>query len=39
MDGIQRAGIGINRKILSDMAISDAQGFARIVELAKEKTA
>jgi large subunit ribosomal protein L20 len=39
MDGIQKAGIGMNRKILADMAVSDARGFARIVEMAKEKTA
>jgi large subunit ribosomal protein L20 len=39
MDGIQKAGIGMNRKILADMAVSDARGFARIAEMAKEKTA
>ena len=39
MDGIQKAGIGMNRKILADMAVSDARGFTRIVEMAKEKTA
>lgn len=38
MDGIQKAGIGINRKVLADMAVSDAEGFARIVEMAREKT-
>lgn len=39
MHGIQKAGIGMNRKILADMAVSDVRGFARIVEMAKEKTA
>lgn len=39
MDGLQKAGIGMNRKILADMAVSDAKGFARIVEMAREKTA
>jgi large subunit ribosomal protein L20 len=39
MEGIQKAGIGVNRKILADMAVSDANGFARIVEKAREKTA
>lgn len=39
MDGIQKAGIGMNRKILADMAVSDAKGFARVVEMAREKTA
>ena len=37
MDGMQKAGIGINRKILADMAVSDARGFTRIVEIAREK--
>ena len=39
MDGMQKAGIGVNRKILADMAVSDARGFARVVEMVKEKTA
>lgn len=39
MDGMQKAGIGMNRKILADMAVSDARGFARVVEMVKEKTA
>lgn len=39
MDGIQKAGVQVNRKILADMAVSDAPGFAKIVEMAKEKTA
>ena len=29
----------MNRKILSDMAISDAEGFAKLAELAKSKLA
>jgi len=39
MDGIQKAGIGLNRKILADMAVSDPGGFARIVETTREKAA
>jgi large subunit ribosomal protein L20 len=39
MDGMQKAGIGMNRKILADMAVSDTRGFARVVEMVKEKTA
>ena len=39
MDGIQKAGIRVNRKILADMAVSDTTGFSKIVEVAKEKTA
>jgi len=38
IDGLQKAGVGIDRKILADMAVSDAEGFAKIVEMAKEKT-
>jgi large subunit ribosomal protein L20 len=36
MAGIEKAGIGVNRKVLADMAVSDAGGFARIVEIARE---
>jgi large subunit ribosomal protein L20 len=39
MDGIQKAGIGLNRKVLADMAVSDANGFAKIVEMAKQSAA
>jgi len=39
MDGIQKAGIGLNRKVLADMAVSDANGFAKIVDMAKQRAA
>ncbi len=29
----------MNRKVLSDMAINDAEGFAKLAELAKTKLA
>ena len=35
MYGLKTAGIDINRKMLSEMAISDAEGFAKLVEIAK----
>ncbi|MPQ44962.1 50S ribosomal protein L20 [Clostridium tarantellae] len=35
MNGLKLAGIEINRKMLSEMAINDAQGFANLVETAK----
>lgn len=35
MYGLKVAGIDINRKMLSEMAISDAEGFAKLVEVAK----
>lgn len=35
MNGIKKAGIDLNRKMLSEIAIHDPQGFAGIVEKAK----
>ena len=37
MNGLKLAGIEINRKMLSEMAINDAQGFANLEETAKAK--
>ena len=37
MHGLKLAGIEMNRKILSELAISDAEGFASLVTAAKEK--
>ena len=39
MYGLKLAGIDINRKMLSEMAISDPEGFASLVEVAKSKLA
>lgn len=39
MHGLKLAGADINRKMLSDMAISDPEGFASLVELAKSRIA
>ena len=33
------AGVELNRKVLADMAINDAEGFATLAELAKSKIA
>ena len=35
MDGLKKSGIEINRKMLSEMAINDAEGFAKLCETAK----
>jgi large subunit ribosomal protein L20 len=35
MYGLKQAGITLDRKVLSDMAINDAAAFAKLVELAK----
>ena len=34
--GLTKAGVEVNRKMLADLAISDAQTFAKIVAVAKE---
>ena len=39
MYGLKLAGVEMNRKVLSDMAINDAEGFAKLTELAKSKLA
>ena len=39
MYGLKLAGVEMNRKVLSDMAINDAEGFAKLAELAKAKLA
>lgn len=39
MHGLKLAGVEVNRKMLSDMAINDAEGFKSLAELAKSKTA
>ena len=36
MHGLKVAGVEINRKILADMAVNDAQGFATLAEVAKK---
>jgi len=35
MNGLKKAGIDLDRKILSDIAITDAASFASLVEKAK----
>ncbi len=35
MNGLKKANIDINRKMLSEIAINDAEGFAKLVETAK----
>ncbi len=34
--GLTKAGVEVNRKMLADLAISDANAFAKLVEVAKE---
>ena len=39
MHGLKVAGVEVNRKMLSEMAINDAAGFTALAELAKSKLA
>ena len=39
MHGLKVAGVDINRKMLAEMAVNDATGFAALVEVAKKAIA
>ncbi len=39
MEAMKKAGVDLDRKVLSDMAINDAQAFTALVEKAKEQLA
>ncbi len=39
VDGLKKAGVEINRKMLADLAVREKADFAAIVELAKSKLA
>ena len=39
MEGLKKAGIGLDRKVLADIAATDDTAFAQIVEKAKEALA
>ena len=39
MYGLKVAGVEINRKILAEMAVNDAEGFTKLADLAKSKLA
>lgn len=39
MHGLKLAGVEVNRKMLSEMAVNDADGFKTLAELAKSKVA
>ena len=38
MYGLKLAGVELNRKVLADMAVNDAEGFATLAELAKRQS-
>ena len=35
MSGLKKAGVDLNRKVLSDITVNDAAAFAKLVEVAK----
>ncbi|MBD5396503.1 MAG: 50S ribosomal protein L20 [Lachnospiraceae bacterium] len=39
MHGLKVAGVDINRKMLAEMAVNDAEGFTTLAELAKKNIA
>jgi len=39
MHGIELAGVDVNRKMLADLAVTDAQAFAQLAETAKKSFA
>ncbi len=36
INGLKKSNIEVNRKMLSEMAIHDSEGFAKLVDIAKE---
>ena len=34
--GLTKAGVAVNRKMLADLAVNDAEAFAQLVAVAKE---
>ena len=39
MHGLKLANVDLNRKVLADMAVTDEEGFAKLVDVAKSKLA
>ena len=39
MFGLKQAGVDMNRKMLADLSVNDAEGFKTLAELAKSKIA
>ena len=37
MHGLKLANVDLNRKVLADMAVTDAAGFSKLVDVAKSK--
>ena len=39
MHGLKLAGVGLDRKILADMAVQDSEGFSKLITLSKDHLA
>lgn len=39
MDGLIKAGVGLNRKVLADLAVNDPPAFSELAKIAKEALA
>ena len=39
IDGLKKAGVAVDRKVLADLAVNDAAAFAKLAEIAKEAIA
>ncbi|NLJ56249.1 MAG: 50S ribosomal protein L20 [Firmicutes bacterium] len=37
IDGLKKAGVEVNRKMLADLAVNDPAGFSAMVKVAREK--
>ncbi|MGI6037344.1 MAG: 50S ribosomal protein L20 [Limnochordia bacterium] len=35
IDGLKKAGVQVNRKMLADLAVNDSEAFGRLVDMAK----
>ena len=38
IDGLKKAGVAVNRKMLADMAVREPESFANLVAIARGKT-
>jgi large subunit ribosomal protein L20 len=36
MNGLKKAGVAVNRKMLADLAVNDSEAFGKMVDLAKQ---
>ncbi len=38
IDGLRKAGVAVNRKMLADIAVSEPEAFANLITIARGKT-